>query len=890
MRVSVISSTNPAVLSKQVVRQPDGTLSKISSAHLNLGQVDVVDIQSASGLIRLLDGLHPNQAVAYGVPPVDVAVLTSRKQQPNYPGSITRSDDYFKWPKGPGVMVLDYDPPHGGKSATQAELLNALFSVAPALAGGGWAWRPSASGNIYDQATGQELEGLKGQRLYVLADNAADVPRAGAALHVRLWLAGHGRIELAQNGAQLERSLVDTSMWQPSRLDFAAGAICGPGLERRPAPGLWNDAAPVDTAKWLADPTPAEQAAYRQLVAQAKDATLPASRAQFEAHVGAVAAAEGVAAAEVRARYDVAMQKRVLCNDFVIQLAYGEGRVAVKDILLDPKAWHGKICFDPVEPEYNNYHPVGKIFVDERGAYLDSKAHGGAVYRLGSIAALAFQQGASTGTTFRDLMEEVRMQGCDLSAVGGLADKVNTGPFSDEERSLLRAELAGTVKDAKRLTPEVKAIIYATGSQGDAPRAADRLPQTLHGHVIPFDMPVNPSMWAPFHTKGKDQKPKGTPENFKIMLAAYGVSVAFNDMAKTLIIRVPGMGDTGVLKDEAAISKIEGIANLNDFPKGDVSAQIVLSAFENTVYPPREFVESTRWDGLDHLGALFAQLSLAPGEDALVCGELFRRWFRGAAGMAAGTVTCFEQVLVLVDPKGGAGKTRFFRTLCPPELRKDSLTLDTTNKDSVKEAISYWLVELGELDGTFSKSEAAHLKSFLSRSEDEIRLPYGRVSLKYPRRTAFFSSVNSADFLVDDSENRRYWPIGVTSINYEHSVNVQQVWAQALAEHRNGHPHFLSKQEMETMLKPKNEAHRATSPVSDMLSERILGNTCGLVHMTVTNILKVCGMQFPTKRDTNEAANWLRRNGIQEVKRCGVRGFMVPNLAVAAAAFVERKV
>lgn len=461
MKVSIISSQRPAVLSKQIARGADGALVKTSSAHLSLGHVQVAEVGSMSELARLLDGLMPNQAVAYGAPTQDNATLCSRAQLPNHPGAITRSDDHFRWPKSDGVMVLDYDAPTGAPALSQSQLLQAVFSLAGGAAAGGWCWRPSASGNIYDAATGEELVGLKGQRVYLRVTDPADILRAGQALHARMWLAGYGRIEIAQNGAQLERSLIDTAMWQPSRLDFAAGAVCGAGLVRCPPAAVWNDGPAIDLKACIPPLTSDEQAAYRRRVADAKSATSRESAEQFERHVHTVAAEEGVSADEVRARYTVAMEKRVLCNDFVIQLAYGEGEVTVRDILLEPQAWHGKICLDPVEPEYNNRHPVGKIFVDERGAYLDSKAHGGAVYRLGSIAALAFQSGASTGTTFRDLMDDIRLRGCDLAAVGELANSVNTGPFSDEERALLRAELAGSVKDAKRLTPEVKAIIYA---------------------------------------------------------------------------------------------------------------------------------------------------------------------------------------------------------------------------------------------------------------------------------------------------------------------------------------------------------------------------------------------------------------------------------------------
>jgi hypothetical protein len=47
-----------------------------------------------------------------------------------------------------------------------------------------------------------------------------------------LWLAGYGWIYIASNGSMLERTLVDTGVWQPERLIFSQGD-CDQGLIQR---------------------------------------------------------------------------------------------------------------------------------------------------------------------------------------------------------------------------------------------------------------------------------------------------------------------------------------------------------------------------------------------------------------------------------------------------------------------------------------------------------------------------------------------------------------------------------------------------------------------------------------------------------------------------------
>ena len=60
-------------------------------------------------------------------------------------------------------------------------------------------------------------------------------------------------------------------MWQPARLDFAAGAICHDGIEqRRGDPEVLLDGGHWDTHAALPNLTKEEQACYEVLVSEAK--------------------------------------------------------------------------------------------------------------------------------------------------------------------------------------------------------------------------------------------------------------------------------------------------------------------------------------------------------------------------------------------------------------------------------------------------------------------------------------------------------------------------------------------------------------------------------------------------------------------------------------------
>lgn len=495
----------------------------------------------------------------------------------------------------------------------------------------------------------------------------------------------------------------------------------------------------------------------------------------------------------------------------------------------------------------------------------------------------AFGEGAAEADVFDRLVERVQESGGDIKQTPGIIEEIRGAGCNDLQVALLAAELKNALKDAGikdaqvgKMVDSLLAVKSVTlGHPGSIPE---------YGQVLDENTPLHPTAWAPMQTKGKDMKPKGTLRNFEIMLQAYGIRIEFDEIKKTLRITGPSVPGAGVLHEEAALAYLDSLANLNDYPTASIRGMIMPVANNNTVNPVADWVQAMPWDGADHVGELWSQIQLEPDEDAAFCEVLFRKWMLGAYAIGTGQINRWEHVIVLIDPRGGAGKTRFFSTLCPPELRTDSVILDASNKDSVKMAISYWLTELGELDGTFVRSDSRKIKAFLSMEKDEMRLPYGRAYLLYPRRTAFFASVNENYFLVDPSDNRRFWGIRVRDTNHMHVVNMQQVWAQVAAELAAGYMPYLTPQE-DQALRARNEGFRTHSTVADVLGRLNLAHGTSSDIMTLSEILALAGLGRPSKGDLNEAARWLRREGYEERGKGGRRGFLVTVEPMSAKAF-----
>ena len=476
-----------------------------------------------------------------------------------------------------------------------------------------------------------------------------------------------------------------------------------------------------------------------------------------------------------------------------------------------------------------------------------------------------FGAGATDIDTYTAMVDDITANGSNPKETQRLITAITGNPLQVQT---LNAVLQRELKEAGLLTPELRKALT------NKPIAVPRPAPTPQGQITPAEVPLPPEAWAAFQTKGKEQKPKGTYDNFKIMCEMYGVNVRYNEIGKEVKITGPGVPDGGVLLEEAALAHMTHLANLNEYPKSDIAGMLVRLANDHVYNPALAVISAQAWDTRDHINELFNCLILDEDEDRDIAAGLFRKWILGAAAIGSGFTSKFEYVLTLVDPNGGSGKTRFFNTLAPIELLQDGVILDLSDKDSLIDATSYWLVELGELDGTFSRSSNAKLKAFLSKDRDVVRMPYGKAYIKYPRRTAYMASVNKPEFLVDESGNRRFWPIRVTGADHTHGVDMYQVWAQARAALEAGETWYLSREQNDTITK-RNREFRQRSEVADMLNVCIQPGEAAY-HLNVTEILRKIGYHNPHKGQLNEVANWLREEGYREAKVAGKKGFYLP--------------
>lgn len=455
--LTIINSVKPAYLAKHYRLDDSGELVKSPGGELVSGTAEVVTVSSLSEFAALLSSLSPAQALTYGVPERNSVKIVTKSQwlKMGRPAdAVPRSKDAFSWPAGAGVMMNDYDPGADAGVLDREALLASLYAAVPALAGVAALWWPSSSSHITRSDTGEDLTGLRGQRLYWIAQDAGDIPRAGEALETYLWAAGHGRIEVGAAGQLLKRTLIDSSVWQANRLDFAAGAACTAPLEQRRGHPVVLDGAPVmDTRAVIPDPDPATVAAAERAILEAKREAKPEAFAVREAYLEeraiemAGADADDERLEHCRAVVCRALDHDTLAGDFPLVIDVDGQRLAltVGDVLDDPERYHGCLTLDPIEPDYQGGKVVGKLYLMGSRPRLYSFAHGGLSFKLTRPPARVELVKGRTVDAVEQVLALMR-RAPDVFDFGGPLVTVNAGQVHPMDEHSLKHWLGGTTQ------------------------------------------------------------------------------------------------------------------------------------------------------------------------------------------------------------------------------------------------------------------------------------------------------------------------------------------------------------------------------------------------------------------------------------------------------------
>jgi putative DNA primase/helicase len=380
-------------------------------------------------------------------------------------------------------------------------------------------------------------------------------------------------------------------------------------------------------------------------------------------------------------------------------------------------------------------------------------------------------------------------------------------------------------------------------------------------------------------------KPLSTIENLAEVCRRLSITVRYNVISKEEEILIPGAGFSIDNRQNASLSWLVSECAKFRMPVDRVPDFVTYLADQNQYNPVANWITSQPWDGQDRISDLVGTVHAVGERISPRATELKRalitRWMISAvAAVFRPTGVSAHGVLVFQGDQY-IGKTKWFKTLVPASLGvlQDGVILRPEDRDSVKQCVANWLVELGELDATFRKSDIAALKAFLTKDRDILRRAYARKESEFARRTVFFASVNPKEFLHDPTGNRRYWTIECERLDHDHGIDMQQCWAQVYEQlFVPGESWFLTADEM-GLLNDHNKGFEVVDPIEELIAKGLDWNDPHAVWewRSATEVLMALGRDNPTQAEATRAAHVIRgRNGKHSRKHAGTRQLYVP--------------
>ncbi len=216
-------------------------------------------------------------------------------------------------------------------------------------------------------------------------------------------------------------------------------------------------------------------------------------------------------------------------------------------------------------------------------------------------------------------------------------------------------------------------------------------------------------------------------------------------------------------------------------------------AQDQSYHPLKDYLNSLKWDRkprltdwlTTYLGAEATEYTRAVGP----------RWMISAVARVMEPGCQADHVLLLIG-RQGMGKSSALQILAVrPEWFLDHLP-KLEDKDSRLVLLGRWIVEDSEFQPRPHNLEV--LKNFVTDRIDTFRKPYGRVTEDVPRTCVLAATTNSSTPLVDETGNRRFWPVDCHTINRDQLLaDRDQLWAEAVQRYYQKEEWWLDAQRIE---------------------------------------------------------------------------------------------
>ncbi len=314
-------------------------------------------------------------------------------------------------------------------------------------------------------------------------------------------------------------------------------------------------------------------------------------------------------------------------------------------------------------------------------------------------------------------------------------------------------------------------------------------------------------------------------------------------------------------------------ANIADF------RILIESHYFPDYHPLRQYLEELpQWDGFDYLDRLASTVHVTNCSQERH-NRYFKKWFVGMVDSWLQPDQSNHCILTYIGDQG-IYKSTFIRHLLPPELRNyfgtkhlgHRLTRDDNFEFTQKALLAFEEIDL------LGIREHNQLKAIVGNPHISERGVYERYHEKREQVASFCATGNNPHFLTDPTENRRWLPFLVSSIDspFDHPFPYEGMYSQAYALCRSGYRYWFDTEEMQELL-----LHNRDFEEPSMEAELIMtyfthpdADHPALIY-TASQIIEVIGGKVKQHFSTRQISLYLKKLGFQPHRTAMVRGWLV---------------
>jgi hypothetical protein len=398
-----------------------------------------------------------------------------------------------------------------------------------------------------------------------------------------------------------------------------------------------------------------------------------------------------------------------------------------------------------------------------------------------------------------------------------------TMPWVTNSKPYKQAFTGGTVPDGERHKTVVSMIGYLLQRRVDKALIVNIIEAMPLEDSQDFDrekigkmvMSMARKHQGQFAVNSKTGQILNTISNYCLAIEKLGHKLAYDDFLGKLTLNKVDLKDVDIIRIRRQLEDNYGLGN-----KTLAEDSANLKAHDNTVNCLQDYLNGLKWDGVERAETLF--IDTLGAKDTPYVRKATRVNLVGAVMRALDPGCKHDTMIVLVGGQG-IGKSTLIRKLACGWYNTAPLNL--ANKDSFIGLKGSWILEFAEMATYCSRNaDLNRFKEYLAKQEDKYRAPYETFDREHKRHSIFIGSTNHADFLRDDTGERRFHPIPVSTPNWDLATPgyINQIWAEVITWYKAKELNYFveESEEYNQVIKAHKEVDEREYPIIAFLEGR----------------------------------------------------------------------